>query len=853
MATAASNSAQDVDEPSYVDYETFLAPDFRPTSFANTLVVATNNPNDSPLDLSTPLSRVLFDAQEVDSHIDQLTTRSAVPLLRYTQQQTSASGRIVSELDAQIKSLNDSYRQLEREVVDKHAEADEVRQVALRLWETLRLGQAVARCLQLGRQLEIQHSELASTGKDDYSALVRCSHTILSLREILESRAPGEEGHGLQRVDAIRTLQDQVVNPMERSVRETAERIVRDFAIPANMTFAQGEEARAKMVWAINTLYLLSPTLAVKPDKWTPRLLLQNLETYIRSALQISITSLARSLGQLPTLEKALGDVTAKCQNIVSLELILESTKPPPHPLFPGAASPHQKVPSLLQPLLAHLETGSLPSYFWRTMASSLAARVQDIVSRGGVVARTLRTNKGSVGDAIRLAVARGSLPPSAMVDGKTKPKQGNWDRESAVMVGSVVNNLGSCHIRLLAVPQAATMAPNQGLVHLKEYDVKDSNVELIGTDIDHRVKYNSAVTEPAWHEGGVGEEAGLYIWRIEDFQVVPWPRNKYGTFYDGDSFIVLHSFKVGEREGQEHLVHDIFFWLGAHTSKDEAGVAAYKTVELDEFLRGSAVQHREVQQAPSDDFLALFPRMSIRSGGVASGFRHVEEETPQDITTLLRVFKNPGANGVVVYEVEPSWRSLDNADVFVLDKGDKVWVWQGKDCSPMEKAKAAQVVHDMILAKHAEVEVLAQAESRSRRVVDLLGGDADTPFDFHQPRPVASGTHIHDGDASSRPQRLFRFSDESGRLEFSLVRDGGPISHRDLDGSDVFLLDDAGRAIWVWEGRGASRAEKAKWLHVAQAYARHIQGEDEQAYLTPIAKVVEGNESRAFLKAIEV
>lgn len=443
MATAASNSAQDVDEPSYVDYETFLAPDFRPSSFANTLVVATNNPNDSPLDLSTPLSRVLFDAQEVDSHIDQLTTRSAVPLLRYTQQQTSASGRIISELDAQIKSLNDSYRQLEREVVDKHAEADEVRQVALRLWETLRLGQAVARCLQLGRQLEIQHSELASTGKDDYSALVRCSHTILSLREILESRAPGEEGHGLHRVDAIRTLQDQVVNPVERSVRETAERIVRDFAIPANMTFAQGEEARAKMVWAINTLYLLSPTLAVKPDKWTPRLLLQNLETYVRSALQISITSLARSLGQLPTLEKALADVTAKCQNIVSLELILESTKPPPHPLFPGPASPHHKVPSLLQPLLAHLETGSLPSYFWRTMASSLAARVQDIVSRGGVVARTLRTNKGSVGDAIRLAVARGSLPPSAMVDGKTKPKQGNWDRESAVMVGSVVNNLG--------------------------------------------------------------------------------------------------------------------------------------------------------------------------------------------------------------------------------------------------------------------------------------------------------------------------------------------------------------------------------------------------------------------------
>jgi hypothetical protein len=123
------------------------------------------------------------------------------------------------------------------------------------------------------------------------------------------------------------------------------------------------------------------------------------------------------------------------------LELILDGVKPPEHPLLPALASTH-KMPNLLQPLLSHLETGSLPSYFWRTMASSLAARVQDIVNRGGVVARTLKTNKGNVADSIRQAVAKGSQPPSAMIGGRTKPKEGSWDREIAVMVGSVVNNL---------------------------------------------------------------------------------------------------------------------------------------------------------------------------------------------------------------------------------------------------------------------------------------------------------------------------------------------------------------------------------------------------------------------------
>ncbi|KAH7327808.1 golgi transport complex component Cog5 [Stachybotrys elegans] len=436
--TAASNSAREAEEPSYVDYETFLSPDFTPAAFANSLVIATNNPNDTPLDLSTPLSRVLFDAQEVDSHIDQLTTRSAVPLLQHTQQQTNASTRILTELDAQIKSLNDSYRQLEKEVIDKHAEADEVRQVALRLWETLRLGRSVGRCLQLGRQLEIQHAELAASS-EDHGALVRCSYTILSLREILDSKAPGEEGHGLGRVDAIRALQDAIITPIERSIRETSERLVREFAAPANMTFSQGEESRLRVVSAMSALYLLSPTLGAKSEKWTPRLLLQSLETYMRSALQTSIVSLARSLGQLPTLEKSLAEVTSKCQNIVSLELILENTKPPSHPLVT-----HQKAANLLQPLLGHLETGSLPSYFWRTMASSLSTRVQDIVNRGGVVARTLKSNKSNVGDAIRQTVINGSKPPSAMLDAKTKTKaEGNWDREIAVMVGSVVNGLG--------------------------------------------------------------------------------------------------------------------------------------------------------------------------------------------------------------------------------------------------------------------------------------------------------------------------------------------------------------------------------------------------------------------------
>ena len=390
-------------------------------------------------------------------------------------------------------------------------------------------------------------------------------------------------------------------------------------------------------------------------------------------------------------------------------------------------------------------------------------------------------------------------------------------------------------------------MAPHEGLIHPKEYDIKDSNVELIGSDIDHRVKYNSALTEPAWQD--LPQEPGLSIWRIENFQVIPWPKSKTGQFYDGDSFIVLHTYKVDTK-----LAYDIFFWLGSKTTQDEAGVAAYKTAELDEFLHGVATQHREVQEHPSDEFLALFRNYAVRSGGVRSGFTHVEHEPREDVLTLLRIFKHPGiarVDSLIVHEVEPTWQSLDENDVFVLDKGDKIWVWQGRKCSPMEKAKAAQVVNDMTQAKHVDVEVLSQLESRSKIFVDLLGGRDVAPSTLEAARPGRFAKK--DVDEGVRSRRLFRLSDAAGDLSLDLVKDGR-VDRSDLDGKDVFLYD-AGNRLWVWQGSEASASEKAMWLKVAQFYVRKIQESQEssEAYLTPISKVAQGHESPAFLKALEV
>ncbi|UZP45398.1 hypothetical protein NXS19_013210 [Fusarium pseudograminearum] len=153
-----------------------------------------------------------------------------------------------------------------------------------------------------------------------------------------------------------------------------------------------------------------------------------------------------------------------------------------------------------------------------------------------------------------------------------------------------------------------------------------------------------------------------------------------------------------------------------------------------------------------------------------------------------------------------------------------------------------------MTVAKHSEVEVISQTESRSRRIVDLLGGDDETPRDgFHCRKPF-SPRHVE-----QTSKKLFRLSDASGQLSFGLVKEAERISNGDFQSDDVFLLDDGGKAIWVWQGSGSSAAEKKSWFKVAQAYVRHLSAESgrDDAYLTPVAKVVEGGESRAFARAL--
>lgn len=468
-------------EPSYIDYEVFLDPEFSPASFANSLVIATNNATDSPLDLSTPLSRVLFDLQEIDTHIHTLTSKSALPLLTHTRDQSTAAANILKQTEEQVAAVTQGYERLEREVLRKWETADEARVTAEKSLATVRLARAVGRCLNLGRQLESQLAEMngrgtptgggsegttmSAPGKEDFRALERAAYTILSLRRMFLATGEGEEGCGLERVKLVRTLRSDLVNPAESLVKSRAQQAINRFSMSSISTgsqapsgYKQARDTRTRLTSAITTLYILSPSprTTISASEYQPELLLSSLQGYMHSAINNSLAALTRALTILPTMERTLPDLSGLCQDIVALEYILSSTKPPSHPMLlstdeetdndPEKKKPSRRTTNLLQPFITSLDTPSLPSYFWRSLASSLAARVQEILQRGGASARTLRSNRERLRSDIRECVMRGSqLPTVAGVAEKGRVEGvlvGTWEREAAVMVSSVVGAL---------------------------------------------------------------------------------------------------------------------------------------------------------------------------------------------------------------------------------------------------------------------------------------------------------------------------------------------------------------------------------------------------------------------------
>jgi gelsolin len=353
---------------------------------------------------------------------------------------------------------------------------------------------------------------------------------------------------------------------------------------------------------------------------------------------------------------------------------------------------------------------------------------------------------------------------------------------------------------------------------------LRDANFYLPPANTEKEMKANAAQGEPAWLNAG--KEPGIQIWRVEKFKIVEWPRDKYGYFFDGDSYIVLNSY--GHPKSLRYNVH---FWLGEFTTQDEAGTAAYKTVELDDYLGGLPVQYREVQGNESQSFLNLFEQIIIQSGGIETGFRHVE---PEKYRHRLLHIKGTIKN-LVVREVKFHTSSLNSGDVFILDEGTEIFQFVGKSASAAEKGKAMKIMGGLDAERKAQIKayVLEEGNEGTNKAAwdhfwKALGGKA----------PIAA--HDASSDQVVKTLRdMFKVSDESGKLLFTPV----PFARSSLIEDDAFVIS-TGPIVFVWIGKRANPNERKSSFVFAQQY---LNDNPHLLKSTPLVRILSGSENEEF------
>uniref|UniRef100_A0A8C8IIR5 HP domain-containing protein n=1 Tax=Oncorhynchus tshawytscha TaxID=74940 RepID=A0A8C8IIR5_ONCTS len=318
------------------------------------------------------------------------------------------------------------------------------------------------------------------------------------------------------------------------------------------------------------------------------------------------------------------------------------------------------------------------------------------------------------------------------------------------------------------------------------------------------------------------------------NMKMVPVPDQAFGNFFEGDCYIVLY-----RSQGSSNSM-DVHYWIGNSSSQDEQGAAAILVTQLDEFLGGSPVQHREVQAAESSKFRSYFRNGLIyKKGGVDSGFRHVES----NVYKILRLLHIKGRKHVTATEVEVSWSSFNSGDVFLLDMGKVIVQWNGPQSNRSEKLKAmllAQDVRDRERGGRAQIGVVEGGDEEDSpelmKIMRAVLGQRSGKLKEAEPDDTP------DRHQQTANIRLYNVSDESGKLVVQEVA-MQPLTQDLLHSTECYIVDQGGSSVLVWKGKEASIEERRSALGRAVGFIKA----KNYSSSTNVEVMAEGGESAMF------
>ncbi|URD82046.1 Villin headpiece domain [Musa troglodytarum] len=346
-----------------------------------------------------------------------------------------------------------------------------------------------------------------------------------------------------------------------------------------------------------------------------------------------------------------------------------------------------------------------------------------------------------------------------------------------------------------------------------------------------------------------------LEVWLINGSAKTPIPNEEIGKFYSGDCYIVLCTYRAGEKKEEYYLC----CWIGKDSIQDDRVMSTRLCNTIWNSLKGRPVQGRVFQGKEPPQFIAFFQPMVVLKGGISSGYKkfladkNLNDETyTSDSIALIQVSGTSVHNNKAV-QVDAVAASLSSNDCFLLQSGSSVFAWHGNSSTTQQQQWAARVAEFLkpgVALKHTKEGTESSAfwfalggkqSYTSKKVIQDIVSDPH----LYTISYVKGWSHFPSEAYFVFPCVAFDiiicmwiniFIAESDFTEvFNFSQD-------DLLTEDMLILDTHSE-VFVWVGQYVDSKEKQKAFHIGQKYIDLAVSLEGLSSDVPIYVVIEGYE----------
>ena len=293
-------------------------------------------------------------------------------------------------------------------------------------------------------------------------------------------------------------------------------------------------------------------------------------------------------------------------------------------------------------------------------------------------------------------------------------------------------------------------------------------------------------------------------------------PEDQFGHFYNENCYIITIEMVVGK------LTRNIiYFWQGAHSSREDRGLSALLSGNLAKNLRFCQVR-RVIQNKEPEDFLSHFtPKMLVSNG---------KYEPNSPFLSSSRLYHIRGSNENYSHAVEcPTIDAsqLNSNDAFVLLQSKSSMIWLGCSSNQHEKDCANAIVERFNLQNNCST---FNENEESSEFWNQLNGKVD----------YNNGNEFKNTTLSAV---MFECTNIIGIFQVYQVE---MFSQTDLQSKNCILLD-TGSTVFVWKGNDANEKCISMSIDTAEKYINYESDDTPKRENVSIVEVTAGEEPLPF------